>query len=212
MDSLLHIAGSPNRQHSRTKAVATRFIQTYLQARPAAQARDLDIWAMDLPHFDEEMIAAKFAVLRATSATPAQQALWNRAVEVSRSFNRADLYVFSVPMWNFGVPYRFKHFMDIATLPGQNWRWTKHEGYVPLLYGKKAVVVYSSAGDYPLETIDPHDHVKPHVRRWLQFLGITDVFELNVAPTLADPAHVDRTLQHTIDDAQALAQRLAGAP
>lgn len=210
MQSLLCISASPHRQLSRSGAVATRFVQTYVQARAAVQVRDLDVWTTDLPDFDGEMIAAKFAVLRGTSATPAQQALWNRAVAVSRAFNQADLYVLSVPMWNFGVPYRLKHFMDIVTLPGQNWRWSRQEGYVPLLPGKRAVVVYSSAGDYPVARIDPRDHQKPLVREWLRFLGIDDVRELNVAPTLADPADVERSLQRALDDAQALAHRLAG--
>lgn len=209
MQSLLHIAASPDRQHSRSRAVAARFIQTYAGIR-SVSVRKLDIWATDLPHFDEEMIAAKFAVLRAASATQAQQAIWNRAVEISRSFNEADLVVLSVPMWNFGVPYRLKHFMDIVTLPGQNWRWTRQEGYVPLLHGKQAVVVYSSAGDYPVATIDQRDHQKPLMREWLRFLGITDVSELNVAPTLGDSADVERSLRRALADAASLARRLAG--
>lgn len=205
MTSVLHIAASPTRQRSRTRAVAERFLAQYARHHPAAQLRELDIWSTDLPPFDDEMIAAKFAVLRGTESTAAQQARWERAVTVAREFNAADLYVLGVPMWNFSVPYRLKHLMDVVTLPGQNWRWSASAGYVPLLRDKKAVVVYSSAGDYPSDSVDSRDHQKPLIRQWLAFLGIYDVHEINVAPTLADPANVERSLQDALLDADALA-------
>ena len=124
MTSLLHIAASPERPGSRTRAVAARFIEAFSRHRPAARVEALDIWQAALPPFDADMIAAKFAVLRGTDATAAQRALWDSAVAFSRHFNAADLYVFGVPMWNFGVPYRLKHYIDLVTLPGQNWRWS----------------------------------------------------------------------------------------
>lgn len=70
------------------------------------------------------MIEAKFAVLRATNATEEQKRRWQGAVRLSRAFNAADKYVFSLPMWNFGIPYILKHYIDIVTLPGENWLWT----------------------------------------------------------------------------------------
>ncbi len=46
-------------------------------------------------------------------------------------------------------------------------------------------MVYSSAGDYPAtQPADPSDHQKPQMRRWLQFIGVDDVQELSVGPTL----------------------------
>ena len=82
------------------------------------------------------MIEAKFAVLQARSATSEQQPRWAQAVFLSRDFNRADEYVFSLPMWNFGISYRLKHYIDVLTLPGQNWTWSKPEGYRQLLSGR----------------------------------------------------------------------------
>lgn len=209
MTRLLHIPASPSRTASRTRAVAARFIAEYRRHRPSTEVHELDIWSADLPPFDADMIAAKFAVLRSTEATPAQRALWQRAVAFSEAFNAADLYVLGVPMWNFGVPYRLKHLIDVVTLPGQNWRWSAQEGYVPLLRNKKAVVVYSSAGDYPRDAPHARDHQKPLVREWLAFLGVAEVQEINVAPTLAPPAQVERSLEEALREAGALAAALA---
>lgn len=208
MTTLLHIPASPNPGTSRTRRVAAGFIEGYAARHPRTDVQELDIWSADLPAFDAEMIAAKFAVLRATDASEAQRALWQRAVRFAQAFNAADLYVIGVPMWNFGVPYRLKHYMDIVTLPGQNWRWSAAEGYVPLLQGKQAVLVYSSAGDYPVSPIDARDHQKPLMRQWLAFLGVEDIREISIAPTLAGAAEVERSLQQALQEADAHAAAL----
>lgn len=210
---VLHLVGSPSGPKSRTRAVAEHFIAAYQRLRPGVQVETMDAWQEDLPPFDAEMIEAKFAVLRKQQATPAQRALWNRAVQLARRFNAADLYVLSVPMWNYGVPYRMKHLIDVLTLPEENWRWTPSTGYQALLHGKRAVVAYSSAGAYPLEVrAGSTDHQKGFVRDWLAFVGIRDVLELNVAPTLAPPTDVAATLEASRHQAEDLARRLAQEP
>ena len=51
-------------------------------------------------------------------------------------------------------------------------------------------MIYASANDYALAANQMSDFQKPYMRRWLRFLGIDDVREINVAPTLSDPATV----------------------
>lgn len=117
MERLLYIEASPTKQSSTSIAVTRTFLDAYRASRAVVVDR-LDLWDCDLPPFNAEMIEAKFAVLRARNATPAQQAKWAQAVALSQRFNAADKYVFSLPMWNFGIPYRLKHFIDVVTLPG----------------------------------------------------------------------------------------------
>ncbi len=94
-------------------------------------------------------------------------------------------------MWNFGVPYPLKHYIDVVTLAGENWSWSRAEGYKSLLVGKKALLVYASAGDYGPN--DPSDFQKPYLRRWLNFIGVINIQEITVAPTLADADALCRT-------------------
>lgn len=77
------------------------------------------------------------------------------------------------------------------TLAGENWSWSRAEGYKSLLVGKKALLVYASAGDY--DPNDPSDFQKPYLRRWLNFIGVIDIQEITVAPTLADADALCRT-------------------
>lgn len=206
MTHVLHVSASPSGEDSRSLAIASAFLDAWRQAHPAHTQETVDVWNLELPEFDASMIAAKFAVLRAQNATPEQQAQWERAVRLSRQFNRADVYVFSLPMWNYGLPYRLKHYIDIVTLPGQNWRWSRAEGYQPLLSGKRAFLMYSSAGDFSEgATSQYQDFQKPYMRQWLRFLGIEVAGEVVLAPTLTDPDHLAQIRQSGIAQARAMA-------
>ncbi len=208
MTHVLHVSASPGGEASRSLALAGAFLDAWRQAHPAHTHEAVDVWNLDLPEFDASMIAAKFAVLRAQNATAAQQAQWERAVRVSQQFNRADVYVFSVPMWNYGLPYRLKHYIDIVTLPGQNWRWSRAEGYQPLLSGKRAFLMVSSAGDFSDGAITQYeDFQRPYLRQWLRFLGIEAAGEVALAPTLTDPERLARVREDAIAQAKALAMR-----
>lgn len=211
MPNLLHVVASPGGDASRSNAVANELVDAYRGLHPGRDVATVDVWNTDLPAFDAAMIAAKFAVLRSQAATGEQRALWARAVEISEAFNQADSYVFSVPMWNFGIPYRLKHYIDVITLPGQNWSWSRSGGYEPLLRNKRAVLIYSSAGDYP---IDPgrnaagEEFQKPFMRKWLQFIGVDVVDEIAVGPTLDDAHNVSDLLSKCRNSARAAAQVL----
>lgn len=200
MQKLLHIQASPSNAASRSGQVAQCLVEAFVAKSADNIAQTLNVWDLALPPFDATMIAAKFAVLRSQNATQEQKALWERAVALSRAFNEADRFVFSVPMWNFGIPYQFKHYIDVVTLPGENWSWSPKEGYTPLLREKRAVVVYSSAGDYPIRTADADAHgdfQKPFMRKWLKFIGIELIGEIAVSPTLSPPDAVATLLSQS---------------
>jgi FMN-dependent NADH-azoreductase len=203
MARLLYIEASPSKSTSHSIHITKAFLKAYREAHPQDDLETIDLWAEDLPPFDGETIEAKFAVLRKKEFTPEQRARWDKVSKVSRRFNAADKYILSVPMWNFSVPYRLKHYIDVVTLAGENWSWSRAEGYKSLLSGKKALLIYASAGEYGAS--DPSDFQKPYLRRWLNFIGVTDIQEISVTPTLADADALSRTKCK----AQAAAMQLA---
>ncbi len=191
MARVLYIEASPMKSISHSIHVANTFLNAYRRVHPRDDLETIDLWAEDLPPFDAETIAAKFAVLRKKDFTPEQRAGWEAVQKISRRFNGADKYIFSVPMWNFGIPYRLKHYIDVVTLAGENWSWSRAEGYKSLLTGKKALLVYASAGE--VGPNDPADFQRPYLRRWLNFIGVSDIEEITVAPTLAEADALART-------------------
>ncbi len=212
MPNLLHISASPSGPASLSGTAARELVEAYRTMNPTGSVRTIDVWNIELPDFDAAMIAAKFAVLRSQDATDAQRARWAKAVRLSEAFNHADCYVFSLPMWNYGIPYRLKHYIDIVTLPGQNWSWSKADGYRPLLGDKRAVLVYSSAGDFSPEAANAYeDYQKPFMRQWLRFIGVEVVDEIAIAPTLTHPEHLAQVKAAGARQARAAASALGRA-
>lgn len=190
MAKLLHIEASPRKERSHSINVARALIESYRQANPADSIATWDLWSTPLPEFDEAAINASYAAKRGQPLTDEQQAAYNRLKRVFDRFAEADKYVFSLPMWNFGVPYKLKHFIDVVSQSGMAFNITHEGGYEGLLGGRPTAVVYASGGDYSSEPMASLDHQRPYFERWLNFVGITDAKIINVAPTAADPETV----------------------
>lgn len=205
MSRLLYIEASPLKSRSHTVAVSQAFLDAYRAAHPRDEIERLDLWQAALPPFDAQTIEAKFAVLRRNEFTAGQFERWEAVRRVSQHFNAADKYVFSVPMWNFGVPYVLKHYIDVVTLPGENWTWSPEAGYGTVLSGKKALAIYASANPHRQIGEGADDFQKPFMRRWLRFIGVEDVDEITLAPTLSDPESIARLRAEAIGAATQLA-------
>ena len=207
MTNLLHIEASPRKERSHSIAVARAFIEAYREANPRDVVKTLDLWDHTLPEFDGDAIDAKYAVMHGVEHSPEQAAAWETVKAECRRIAEADKLLFSVPMWNFGIPYKLKHFIDVVTQPGIAFTVTPGGGYQGLITGKPALVIYSSGGQYAEGSpTHPYDHQKPYFENWLRFIGLTGIRTLVVAPTLASADVVGSVRAATIDQARQLAR------
>lgn len=206
MAKLIYVKASP-RDRSHSSRVAKQFIDSYRAAHPKDTIVEFDLWNMDLPPFDGDTIDAKYAVLHQSSQTEGQKKAWKRVTTMFQQFADADKYLFSVPMWNFGIPYRLKHYIDILTQPGLAFNVTPEGGYIGLVTGKPVVVVYSSGGGYRLGSgAEAYDLQKPYLKTWLQFIGFKDIQEIVVDGTLGDPAKAKQVEASCLKEASELAK------
>lgn len=165
-------------------AVAERFLEDLEATCPAIELDFLDLWEVALPDMDGDTIAAKYARLSGQPFSPGQLAAWNGIEEIVDRFDRADRLVISTPLWNFGIPYRLKHLIDVITQPGLSFSFAPDVGYRPLLRDRPAVVILASAGDYRDGTSRWRpDLATPYLREALAFIGIRDVRFIAVGPT-----------------------------
>ena len=144
MTKLLHIQASPRIGRSASIAVAEHFLDVYRAKHPGDTVETLNLWEADLPEFDGATIDAKYAVLHGQSHTPAQLEAWQEVERIADHFKSADKYLLSLPMWNFGIPYKLKHFIDVLVQPGLAFSFTPEAGYKGLITGKPQRT-YSSA-------------------------------------------------------------------
>jgi FMN-dependent NADH-azoreductase len=125
-------------------------------------------------------------VFAGQSPTGEHAAAWQAAKDTFDRFDAADEYLFTVPMWNHGVPYILKQFIDVVSQPGMVFAFDPTAGYTGLLTGKKAAVIYTSAVYGPGRPPSFGDDFQaPYVHSWLRWTGITDITSLEFRPNLA---------------------------
>lgn len=209
MSKLLHIEASPRGGRSASITVAQHFIESYLATHPGDTVETLDLWQARLPEFDGETLGAKYAVAQGQKPTPEQSLAWQTVTSIADHFKSADKYLFSLPMWNFGIPYKLKHFIDVLVQPGLTFGFSPTEGYKGLVTGKPAVAVYARGGAYgPGSGMEAYDAQSTYLKQVLGFIGFTDIKEIFVEPTLASPTSKDEAVAASNIKATELASAL----
>ena len=100
-------------------------------------------------------------------------------------FAAADAYVFNIPMWNAGVPYALKQWIDIVTQPGWSFGFDPAAGYTGLMDGKHALAIHTSGVYSPgVAPAFGQDFSSTFFADWLNFVGITDATHVRFAPTV----------------------------
>jgi FMN-dependent NADH-azoreductase len=192
MAKLLYIEASPRKSRSKSIEVAQTFLSTLQATYSSVELDKLDLWATELPRFDGDTLEAKYAILHGQSHTPEQAKAWKRVETVIERFKSADWYLFSLPMWNFGIPYVLKHLIDVIVQPGLTFSFSPSEGYKGLVTGKKAAAVYARGGAYgPGSGAEDYDLQSRYLAVILGFVGVTDLANIFVEPTLAAPAELE---------------------
>lgn len=192
MSRLLYIQVSPRGEQSKSNQIAQTYLDVLRESRPELHVDVLSVWNTDLPTFDGDKVGAKLAVMQGKQHTAAEKTAWDQIVEIANRFIAADRYLLAVPMWNSGIPYPLKHYIDVIHQPGLLWGMQPETGYFGLLKNKHATLVLT-AGAYSPTAPSPAfglDHHSTYLRAWLNQAGVTDIDEVRFQPTLltADPA------------------------
>jgi FMN-dependent NADH-azoreductase len=205
MTKILHIQASPRGADSRSNEIARARIEMLRKQDPRLEVDTIDLWREPLPEFDGNSAAAKMTFFGVGELDGAKRSAWDRIVEITERFKTADHYVLGVPMWNGGIPYRLKLYIDILTQPGLLFGFDPAKGYSGLLNGKKATVVYSSGVFAPSVSsaygVDFHSN---YLDWWLRFIGVTDIQTIRYQPSLLTQDPV-KGLSDAIDAARKLA-------
>ncbi|WP_160109359.1 FMN-dependent NADH-azoreductase [Pseudomonas izuensis] len=205
MPTLLHIESSPRKARSASLAVARTYIETYRAAHPDHHVDVLDLWATALPELDGDALDAKYTDLSGAALSEDQQQAWDGFRSLAQRLHEADVLLFSVPLWNFSIPYKLKHFIDAVSHRGILFAFDER-GLSGLLKDKKAVVIYARGLDYSRQSSTPadgFDFQRPYFEAWLRLIGVSDIESIVVEKTLFGPE-----LDHAAREA-ASAQALA---
>jgi FMN-dependent NADH-azoreductase len=200
MSTLLHVSASPRGARSESLALAETFLGVYAEAHPEITIEQFDLWDGTLPEFGPPAAEAKMAVFAGQEPTGGAASAWRDARDTFDRFAAADRYLFSVPMWNHGIPYILKQLIDVISQPGLVFGFDPETGYTGLLTGRTAAVIYTSAvyGDARPPAFGV-DFQAPYFDEWLRWAGIAKTAHVEFRPNLVTAdADVVRQQAHAV--------------
>jgi FMN-dependent NADH-azoreductase len=198
MPKLFHLTCSP-RADSESLAGARVFLDRFRKARPDWDIDEMNLWRDHLPEFDGAILEAKYARLSARAFTDAERDAFAVAERIAVRFALAERVLISTPMWNFGIPYKLKQWIDVISQPGLTFRFDSARGYLPLLKDRPTVVILASGGDFVTGMNRGRiDMATPYLREALRFIGVSDVRFVPIGPTTgpAEPIRAARESAH----------------
>jgi FMN-dependent NADH-azoreductase len=207
MSKLLYIKTSPRGERSFSIAVADAFVAAYKEANPEDETVLINLFDKDLPPLDGFALQAKYTILHGMKHSDKEQAAWRKIEDIIEEFKSTDKYVFAVPMWNFSIPYQLKHYIDIVVQPTYTFSFSPEEGYKGLVTGKRVFIAYARGGEYvPGTEAEAFDFQTKYFETILGFMGLTDIEQVVIEPTLMDPDSANEKGKLAIAKAKGIAQ------
>lgn len=185
---VLHIISSP-RHDGVSVTTANALIESLQQRRSDIELDVMDLWQEELPEFDERTIEAKVKWVAGDALNEAESRAWATIESLARRLREADRIVLGVPMWNWSIPYKLKHLIDLAAQ--RNLLFT-YDGvhFGPAIDVARADVIAVRGQYYGEDGPTPgslFDHQIAYVEFFLRTIGVRDVRTLVIDETW-DPA------------------------
>ncbi|MFH1854705.1 MAG: NAD(P)H-dependent oxidoreductase [Candidatus Omnitrophota bacterium] len=206
MKKILHIIATPRAEESRTLKVSKAFLDSFKKKNPGCAIESINVSTEKLPELTVKRLDGKYALLGGKDLSGELEKAWEEIIEYIQQFLSADAYLISSPMWNFGIPYPLKHYIDVILQPKYLFRYTE-KGPEGLVKNRKMVVITSRGGDYSQESpFHSYDLQEPYLRTAFGFAGLTDITFINAQPMDALGPDVQK---QKIEEAKTLASKLA---
>lgn len=187
MPKILYIEASPRKERSASIEAALAHIERIRESHKDVEVQKIDVWDVDLPEFTGDIMDGKYAGLSGTPLTEKQAHAWDKIKALAAPFEWADHIVMGVPLWNFSIPYKLKHLIDVISQKDVLFTFTAEEGLQGKLSGKRATVIYARGLDFTADSQTPahsFDFQKPYIEMWLRFIGITEWESIIVEKTI----------------------------
>jgi FMN-dependent NADH-azoreductase len=208
MDRLLYIEASPRKERSASIEIARTFIDEYKRTHPDDVVETLDLWQTSMPEFDGQVIDSKYVILHGLEHTEEQKRAWRAVEDIISQFTGADKYLFSLPMWNFAIPYKLKHYIDVIVQPGYTFSFSPDEGYKGLVTGKPVAAIYARGGAYgPGTGAESYDLQKPYLEHILAFIGFANFQTVLIESTLSPPEEKNKSMDAATELAKTIASK-----
>ncbi len=207
MAKVLYIQASPRGQRSKSIQVADAFMDAYKAVHPGDTVDVMNLFTCKLPEFDAVAVQGKYNIMQGKAFSEQEKKAWDAVVKTIEHFKSFDKYVFAVPMWNLGIPYKLKMYIDIIVQPGLTFA-VSDNGYEGLVKNKPVMSIYACGGDYSSPEAAAMDMQKRYLEQVLCFIGFTQIQSIAVEPTMhGSPDQIEAVVNDRKKQARDLAMQ-----
>ena len=201
MMRVLHVVASP-RDRSRSEQLAAIAIA----ALDRPEVTRLELWREALPELDGDTVEGRYRLIHGEPVAADVEQRWAELRAVADQALAHDLWLISTPMWNFGLPYRLKHWIDCITHPGMTFINDAAGNVTGLAAGRSALLIGAGALDFAdAAQQQALDFQMRYLDAWLRFIGITDIHTVRAAPTFGPAEKVDAAMETAADELRRIA-------
>lgn len=163
------------------------FLASYKESHPQDEVTELDLFAEQLPYYDNTLITGVFKANQGYEATPEEAAGAALVKKYLDQFIAADKVVFAFPLWNMTVPAVLHTYIDYLNQAGTTFKYTA-EGPVGLLTGKKAAVLNARGGIYSEGPAASAEMAVNFIMGNLNFWGFKEITQVIIEGHNQNPA------------------------
>ncbi len=198
MSKVLYITANPKpAEYAFSLQLSNSFVEEYQKQHPEDTITHLDLYKENISFLTLEDIQTLFAQDKeALRSHPLLKYVFQ--------FAEADKYIFSFPLWNFGVPAILKAYIDYVSVVGVTFRYTEN-GPVGMLENKKAMLIAARGGEYSSASTAVLEHGVTYMQAILQLFGIEDIHTLAADCTNIQGFDVQGMMQQKTEKAKELA-------
>lgn len=216
MSKLLYLEASPRKERSWSSRLAAAFLETYREANPDDEIDRLHLFEESLPDFDREAANQKMEHIASLIRSGEGIEPAGKWAEVLRHIERlksADKVLLSSPMWNYSIPYKLKHYIDIVVQPALTFYVNRKGEYVGLLKKHTMQMILASGSRYqmrfPREDDGPKtDFQRAYLEHIARYIGFRDIRVIKMQPTEdAPPDEVAAIFETKLEEAREAARR-----
>lgn len=210
MSTVLYVTAHPlNESVSHSLLVGNEFIQAYREANPKDEVIHLDLYKMDIPQIDADVLNG-WGLLR--SGASFDQLSTESKMKVSRlselvdQFLEADKIVVANPVWNFLFPPVLKTYIDAICIAGKTFKFSDEGKLVGLASDKKLLHIQASGSVLSEGPFSSFEFSHRYLTAIAAFIGIPSVEVIFIEGIGASADRVPEIKEKAIEQALKLAK------
>ncbi|MBA2939849.1 FMN-dependent NADH-azoreductase [Paenibacillus sp. CGMCC 1.16610] len=209
MSTVLYVTAHPlEMSASHSLSVGHEFIQSYREVNPNDEIIHLDLFKMDIPKLDADVLDGWKQLKNGVSFENLNRSTKfkvSRLNEIVDQFLAATKIVVVNPVWNFLFPSVLKDYIDAICVAGKTVKYTS-TGIIGLASDKKLLHIQASGSVLSEGPWESFEFSHRYVTAISKFIGIPSIEVIYIEGTGASPDQAPTIRENAIKKAHELAR------